>query len=205
MISIAPGITSPALFFESVEEYVSVAFDVKCHLDGEAGLRPPPSSEQARSLLGCVRSSSVAQQSGAGVEYGWRLRHHVEHVEFLLSRLITPPTSNTTMRGPLMATAAAKEPGPSVFRFVTPMIAPPRPPGVVAAQPVAPGKARGCDSVAIGRGGRLGQPLWGRSCRYRHQKCGNSCRHRYRLPPGSQPRAATISASVKGRIEPRFY
>ena len=50
---------------------------------------------------------------------------------------MTPPTSKTTMRGPLVSSASLKEPGPSVCRFVTRMIFPPRPPGVAAAQPSA--------------------------------------------------------------------
>src|SRR5262249_32151256 len=50
---------------------------------------------------------------------------------------------------PLVATAWANDPGPSALRFVTRMIAPRRPPGVVAAQPMAPGNARSCDEFAV--------------------------------------------------------
>ncbi len=60
------------------------------------------------------------------------------------SKSITPPTSKTTIRGPGAATASANEPLPSALRFVTRMIFPPRPPGVEAAQPSAPGKAQTC-------------------------------------------------------------
>ncbi len=45
------------------------------------------------------------------------------------------------MRGPGVFTASVNEPGPSAARLVTRRILPPRPPGVCAAQPWAPGKA----------------------------------------------------------------
>src|SRR5690349_10176126 len=70
-------------------------------------------------------------------------------ISFLL-RSMMPPTSNTTMRGPLALTASAKEPGPDPASVVTRMIFPPRPPGVCAAQPTAPGKARSALSLADG-------------------------------------------------------
>src|SRR6478735_7654457 len=63
-------------------------------------------------------------------------------------RSITPPTSNTTVRGPFASTAVLNEPGPAALRLVTRMIAPPRPPGVSAAQPTAPGNASACAAVA---------------------------------------------------------
>ncbi|MEY4010681.1 MAG: hypothetical protein RLZZ93_1374 [Actinomycetota bacterium] len=46
-----------------------------------------------------------------------------------------------TMRGPRVARASESDPGPSAARVVTRRIRPPRPPGVLAAQPSAPGKA----------------------------------------------------------------
>ena len=54
---------------------------------------------------------------------------------------MTPPTSNTTMRGPFASSAAFRLPGPSAASVVTRMTRPPRPPGVVDAQPTAPGNA----------------------------------------------------------------
>ena len=51
------------------------------------------------------------------------------------ARSITPPTSNTTIRGPEVVTASRKDPGPLASNVVTRMICPPRPPGVSAAQP----------------------------------------------------------------------
>ena len=59
------------------------------------------------------------------------------------SRSMTPPTSNTMMRGSAAASAARNEPSPSLASVVTLMMRPPRPPGVVAAQPTAPGNASG--------------------------------------------------------------
>ena len=46
------------------------------------------------------------------------------------SRSIAPPTSNTMMRGPFMASAAARLPGPSFASVVTLRILPPLPPSV---------------------------------------------------------------------------
>src|SRR5690606_25480290 len=58
------------------------------------------------------------------------------------------PTSKTTMRGPFASRAALNEPGPSGASVVTRMILPPRPPGVAAAGPTAPGKAPPAGSAA---------------------------------------------------------
>src|SRR6185503_9323544 len=59
------------------------------------------------------------------------------------SRSMTPPTSKTMMRGSPRASAARNEPSPSLASEVTLTMRPPRPPGVVAAQPTAPGNASG--------------------------------------------------------------
>jgi hypothetical protein len=52
-------------------------------------------------------------------------------------------------RGPFASTAAANEPGPLAFRLVTRRMRPPRPPGVCAAQPTAPGKASGLSPGSV--------------------------------------------------------
>ena len=57
------------------------------------------------------------------------------------SRSMTPPTSNTTMRGPASRAPRAASPGPLGASVVTRMILPPRPPGVCAARPARPGNA----------------------------------------------------------------
>src|SRR3546814_13862027 len=62
---------------------------------------------------------------------------------------ITPPTSNTMMRAPGVSIAAFSDPGPSGASVVTRRILPPRPPGVCAAGPTAPGQARGAATAAI--------------------------------------------------------
>src|SRR5436190_24329732 len=62
-------------------------------------------------------------------------------------RLIRPDTRKITVRGPSASQAARKLPGPESFRFVTKMTRPPRPPAVLAPNPLAPGKA-GMASVA---------------------------------------------------------
>src|SRR5690554_46606 len=54
---------------------------------------------------------------------------------------MTPATSNTTMRGPSAAAAAARLPGPSESRLVTLITRPPQPPRDVAPKPSAFGKA----------------------------------------------------------------
>src|SRR5690349_14950478 len=58
-----------------------------------------------------------------------------------LAKSITPPTSNTTIRGPSASSAAPSDPGPVGASVVTLIILPPRPPTVWAAHPCAPGKA----------------------------------------------------------------
>ncbi len=68
----------------------------------------------------------------------------------VLSRSMTPPTSNTTIRGPDVSSASRREPGPEDSRFVTGTMRPPRPPGVAAAQPTAPGNAPGTFSFDPG-------------------------------------------------------
>jgi hypothetical protein len=59
---------------------------------------------------------------------------------------IMPEISKTTIRRPGLWQAALRLPGPEDFRFVTLITFPPRPPGVVAPNPSAPGNAaiRGC-------------------------------------------------------------
>ena len=64
------------------------------------------------------------------------------------SSSITPDTSNTTIRGPLAIQAARKEPGPLLFRLVTLMMRPPRPP--VAPFPYPVGSNRVPKSLATG-------------------------------------------------------
>src|SRR5215207_2699089 len=54
---------------------------------------------------------------------------------------MTPLTSNTTIRGPSAAHAAARLPAPEALRLVTLMTFPPRPPVLAAPHPSAPGKA----------------------------------------------------------------
>src|SRR3546814_3112336 len=82
-------------------------------------------------------------------------------VSVLRPMSITPPTSNTIMRGPFASAAALNEPGPSGASVVTRMILPPRPPGVAAAGPTAPGKAVAAESAAktglAGRAGEIGK------------------------------------------------
>src|SRR5678816_1784890 len=63
------------------------------------------------------------------------------------ARLIKPDTRKITVRGPSASQAARKLPSPASFRFVTKMTRPPRPPGVLAPKPSAPGNA-GTVSVA---------------------------------------------------------
>ena len=58
-----------------------------------------------------------------------------------LFRAMVPETRNTTMRGPLLAQAWRRLPGPESFRFVTVITLPPLPPRVSAPCPSAPGKA----------------------------------------------------------------
>src|SRR5687768_6943175 len=54
---------------------------------------------------------------------------------------MTPLTSNTTIRGPSAAHAAARLPAPEALRLVTLITFPPRPPALPAPHPSAPGKA----------------------------------------------------------------
>ena len=60
-----------------------------------------------------------------------------------VSRVTSPPTRKTTVRGPVAATASRKLPGPRSSRVVTKTTRPPRPAGVEAPKPSAPGKAGG--------------------------------------------------------------
>src|SRR5687767_11109758 len=68
---------------------------------------------------------------------------------------MTPLTSNTTIRGPSAAHAAARLPAPEALRLVTLMTFPPRPPALAAPHPSAPGNAftslPGLASPAAGR------------------------------------------------------
>ncbi len=57
------------------------------------------------------------------------------------SSVIMPETRKITIRGPLASIASRKLPGPSSLRLVTLKILPPRPPGVNAPAPSAPGNA----------------------------------------------------------------
>src|SRR5262245_6144293 len=66
--------------------------------------------------------------------YGWLILTGV-----LIS--MTPATRKTTVRGPSASQAARKLPGPESSRLVTAMTRPPRPPGVNAPPPSAPGNA----------------------------------------------------------------
>src|SRR5689334_1986923 len=61
---------------------------------------------------------------------------------------MTPPTSNTTRRGPGAMSACASEPGPAAARVVTRISLPPRPPTVPAAQPLAHSQAPLADGSA---------------------------------------------------------
>src|SRR5262249_12568547 len=55
--------------------------------------------------------------------------------------VINPETRKITILGPSASQAARKLPAPESFRLVTKMTLPPRPPGVVAPNPSAPGNA----------------------------------------------------------------
>ena len=55
--------------------------------------------------------------------------------------VIVPAMRKITVRAPSASQATRKLPGPSSFRFVTKRTLPPRPPGVVAPNPSAPGNA----------------------------------------------------------------
>src|SRR5215510_13761031 len=72
-----------------------------------------------------------------------------------MSPRMTPLTSNTTIRGPSAAQAAARLPAPEALRLVTLMTFPPRPPALAAPHPSAPGNAftslPGLASSAAGR------------------------------------------------------
>jgi hypothetical protein len=57
----------------------------------------------------------------------------------VLLSLMTPPTSNTTMRGPLVSNASRREPAPDASKFVTRMIWPPKPPLVGGPKATLPG------------------------------------------------------------------
>src|SRR3546814_12911540 len=58
-----------------------------------------------------------------------------------VTKRMTPPTLKTHVRGPRASTQARSEPGPPSLRFVTLMIAPPRPPCARRPKPSAPGNA----------------------------------------------------------------
>src|SRR5687767_15438336 len=69
--------------------------------------------------------------------------------------------------GPGTDNAARNDPGPVSFRLVTRTTAPPRPPGVMAPKPCAPGKARRPGGGGGGGGGggaattvTVAVPLW---------------------------------------------
>src|SRR5688572_25848977 len=69
--------------------------------------------------------------------------------------------------GPGTDSAALSDPGPVSFRLVTRTIVPPRPPGVMAPKPCAPGKARRPGGGGGGGGGggaattvTVAVPLW---------------------------------------------
>jgi hypothetical protein len=64
------------------------------------------------------------------------------------ARSITPPTSNTTMRGPWACSAACSEPGPSASRLVTVSTRPPCPPSVVGRENVGSGGPAGGSGFA---------------------------------------------------------
>ena len=74
------------------------------------------------------------------------------------SRSMTPPTSKTTMRGPGVPSASRSDPGPVGASVVTRRISPPRPPGVLAAQPSAPGKAGNGAACGFAEGPALAVP-----------------------------------------------
>src|SRR3990167_3508735 len=94
---------------------------------------------------------------GDGAVWPAMVRNGSRMARTLPPRSMIPPTSKTTIRGPFVSTASRNEPGPSAARVVTRMILPPRPPGVVAAQPWAPGKASGAagGATAVGAESRL--------------------------------------------------
>src|SRR5689334_13259334 len=73
-------------------------------------------------------------------------------------RSMTPATSNTTIRGPLVSIAARNEPGPSGLRLVTRRILPPRPAGVSIPKPCAPGKTGG--AATNGSATTLNRSAW---------------------------------------------
>src|SRR5688500_17179257 len=78
---------------------------------------------------------------------------------------MVPETSKTITTGPGTDSAALNDPGPVSFRLVTRTIVPPRPPGVIAPKPCAPGKARRPGGGGGGGGGAattvtLAVPLW---------------------------------------------
>ena len=94
--------------------------------------------------------------------------------------MISPPTRNTTVRGPGASTASRKLPGPESSRLRTKTTRPPRPPGVAAPKPSAPGEARavrprGSERRAGSRRFRRGRgrPVaWRRPASYPSSACG---------------------------------
>lgn len=66
-----------------------------------------------------------------------------------LNGVMMPATRNTQVRGPLASMQARKLPVPESLRFVTSMIAPPRPPTAAAPPPCALGKAATAPGLAL--------------------------------------------------------
>ena len=93
------------------------------------------------------------------------------------------------MRGPLVRAPRRNEPGPSALSVVTLMIWPPRPPGVCAAQPSAPGKASGpgvaCSAAGAGRNRLVRR--FRRRCHGRTNDEGRQGERRRKLPAHVHP------------------
>ena len=107
--------------------------------------RSPGRMCKCRTTTSCVAISMPPRINvipGAGAVCPAIVKNGSVIISVCSCRSITPPTSNTTMRGPVSANAADNEPAPFNASVVTRKIFPPRPPGVCAAQPSAPGNAK---------------------------------------------------------------
>ena len=125
---------------------------------------------------------------------------------------MTPPTSNTTVRGPGVSIAALSEPGPSAARLVTRRICPPAPPRV--AVPAAHIGRADMEALGFAAAGRRRSPGCYAACprlapgapvqQTRLQKtrrhparphgCGQSDARRARFRPAHQPLPGPVPA-----------